>query len=153
MQQVEHKFTTLNQHKQELECLVLAINQHNPNLATSEQLQAQIQQFRLDKSGLEGQINALGSKVKALETQRRSLVSVEAESAVKQAQLDSLNNQIQKLKNKSQQLEQRAAELELLRANYDSLFNQKQSFEERFDQLKPEIERLGAEIKRILQAI
>ncbi len=153
LQQFEHKFTTLNQHKQELDLRVLAINQHNPDLAAREQLQFQIEQFKLDKSGLEGQINALGSQVEALEIQRRSLVSVEAEFAVKQAQLDSLNSQIQELQTKPQQLEQRAAELELLRATYDGLFSQKQSFEERVDQLKPEIDRLEAERQRILQAI
>lgn len=153
LQQVEQKLTTLNQNKQELERRVTAINQQNPSLEAREQLKNQIEQFRLDKSGLEGQINALGSQVEALEAQKRSLQRVELEYTAKQTQLDILNKQIQELQTKSQQLEQRTAELELLRATYDGLFSQKQSFEERVNQLRPEIDRLEAEKQRILQAI
>lgn len=153
LQQVEQKLTTLNHNKQELERRVTAINQQNPSLEAREQIQSQIEQFRLDKSGLEGQINALGSQVETLEAQKRSLHRVEAEYTAKQTQLDELNKQIQDLQTKSQQLEQRTAELELLRATYDGLFSQKQSFEERVNQLRPEIDRLEAEKQRILQAI
>lgn len=153
LQQVEQKLTTLNQNKQELECRVTAINQQNPSLEAREQLKNQIEQFRLDKSCLEGQIKAVVSQVEALEAQKRSLQRVELEFTAKQTQLDILNKEIQELQTKSQQLEQRTSELELLRATYDGLFSQKQNFEERIHQLRPEIDRLEAEKQRILQAI
>jgi len=153
LQQVEQRLTTLNQQREELEQRIATINQQKPDLSTLEKLQVQIQQFRLDKSGLEGQINALHSQIDSLETQKRSLLSIDAEFATKQAQLESLNRQIQELQIKSQQLEQRAAELEFLRATYDGIFSQKQSFEERIKQLEPDINRLEAEKQRILQAI
>jgi len=153
LQQVEQRLTTFGQQKEELERRIAAINQQQPNLSNLEQLQVQIEQFKLNKSGLEGQINALSSQIESLETQKRSLLSIESEFVAKTAQLESLHKQIQDLETKSQKLEQRAVELELLRATYDGLFNQKQSFEERVNQLRPEIDRLEAEKQRILQAI
>ena len=153
LQQLEQRVTTLNQQGGELERRIAAINQQQPNLSTLEQLQVQIEQFKLDKSGLEGQINALSSQIESLEAQKRSLLSIESEFVAKTTQLNLLNKQIQELETKSQQLEQRAVELELLRSTYDGLFSQKQSFEERVNQLKPEIDRLEAEKQRILQAI
>ncbi len=153
LQQIEQRLTTFNQQKEELERRITAINQQQPNLSNLEQLQVQIEQFKLNKSGLEGQINALSSQIESLETQKRSLLSIESEFVAKTAQLKSLNQQIQDLETKSQQLEKRAVELELLRVTYDGLFSQKQSFEERVNQLRPEIDRLEAEKQRILQAI
>lgn len=153
LQQVEQRLATFTQQAEELERRVAIIHRQQPNLSTLEQLQVQIEQFKLNKSGLEGHIKALHSQVESLEAQKRSLVNVEAEFATKKAQLDSLNHQIQQLQTKSQQLEQRTVELELLRATYDGLFSEKQSFEKRVNQLKPEIDRLEAEKQRILQAI
>ncbi len=150
---VEQRLTTLNQQRQELEQRITVINQQKPDLSSLEQLQVQIQQFRLTKSGLEGQINALHAQIESLEVQKRSLHKVDAEFNTRQKELDLLNIQIKDLQDKSQQLEKRAAELELLRATYDGIFSQKQSFEERVNQLKPEIDRLEAEKQRILQAI
>ena len=153
LQQLEQRLTTLNQQKEELDRRIAAINQQQPNLSNLEQVQLQIEHFRLNKSGLEGQINALRSQIESLEAQKRSLLHIESEFVIKNLQLESLNKQIQELQTKSQQLEQRTAELELLRATYDGLFSQKQSFEERVSQLKPEIDRLEAEKQRIVQAI
>ncbi len=150
---VEQRLTTLNQQRQELEQRIAVINQQKPDLSSLEQLQVQIQQFKLTKSGLEGQINALNSQIESLEEQKRSLYKIDAEFNTRQKELDLLNIQIKDLQDKSQQLEKRAAELELLRATYDGIFSQKQSFEERVNQLKPEIDRLEAEKQRILQAI
>ena len=153
LQQVQQRLTTLNQQREELEQRIATINQQKPDLSTLEKLQVQIQQFKLGKSGLEGQINALRSQIESLEVQKRSLLSIDAEFATKQAQLELLNRQIQELQTKSQQLEQRAAELEFLRATYDGIFSQKESFEKRIEQLEPDINRLEAEKQRILQAI
>lgn len=153
LQQVEQRFITINQHQQELEQRVVVINQQNPSLEAREQLNTQIEQFRLDKSGLKGEVNALNSQVETLEKQKQSLLSVETEFTTKQTQLNLLNEQIQELKIKSQQIEQQTSELELLRATYDGLFSQKQNFEERINQLRPEIDRLEAEKQRVLQAI
>lgn len=150
---VEKRLTTLNQQGQELEQRIILINQQKPELSSLEQLQVQIQQFRLNKSGLEGQINALNSQIGSLEQQKRSLHKVDAEFNIKQKQLELLNIQVQDLQDKSQQLEKQAAELELLRATYDGIFSQKQSFEKRVSELEPEIRRLEAEKQRILQAI
>jgi predicted nucleic acid-binding Zn-ribbon protein len=153
LQQLEHRLTTLNQQRQELERRVTAINHHQPNLSNLEQLQKQIEQFRLDKSGLEGQIDALNSQIESLEEKKRSLQIIETEFSTKKTQLDAIKQEIQERQIKSQHLEQRAAELELLRATYDGIFSQKQSFEEIINQLRPEIDRLEAEKNRILQAI
>ncbi|KAB8316907.1 hypothetical protein SD81_027655 [Tolypothrix campylonemoides VB511288] len=112
LQLLEQRLTTLNQQREELERRIATINQQQPNLSTLEQLQVQIEQSRLDKSGLEGQINALRSQIESLEAQKRSLLHVESEFAAKKAQLELVNKQIQELQTKSQQLEQRAAELE-----------------------------------------
>lgn len=153
LQQVEQRFITINQHQQQLEQRVVVINQKNPSLEAREQLNTQIEQFRLDKSGLKGEVNGLNSQVETLEKQKQSLLSVETEFTTKQTQLNLLNEQIQELKIKSQQIEQQTSELELLRATYDGLFSQKQNFEERINQLRPEIDRLEAEKQRVLQAI
>ncbi|BAY90679.1 MULTISPECIES: AAA family ATPase [unclassified Tolypothrix] len=153
LQQVELRLTTLNQQKLELERRVVAINHHKPDLSNLEILQKQIEQFRFDKSSLEGQINALHSQVESLEEQKRSLINIETEFSTKQKQLELLNQQIAEHKTTSQELEKRAAELELLRATYDGIFSQKQSYEERINQLKPEIDRLKFERLEILHAI
>ncbi|MDK2408664.1 AAA family ATPase [Aphanizomenon sp. PH219] len=153
LQQVDQKLTTLKQQQQELENRIAVINQKNPDLSHLEKLTGQIEQFKIDKSGLEGQVNALTSQVKSLELQKINLQRVESELPAKKADLDSLTARVQELQNQSQQLEQRATELELLRITYDGLFSQKESFEEKVNQLKPEIERLEFEKQRILQAI
>jgi chromosome segregation ATPase len=57
-----------------------------------------IEQFRLDKSGLEGQINALRSQIESLEAQKRSLLDVESEFAAKKAQLELLINKFKSYK-------------------------------------------------------
>ncbi|MTJ50505.1 hypothetical protein, partial [Dolichospermum sp. UHCC 0259] len=153
LQQVDQKSTILKQQQQELENRILVINQKSPNLSHLEQLIGQIEQFKIEKSGLEGQIYVLSSQVESLESQKINLQKVALELPVKKADLDSLTVRIQELQNQSQQLEQRATELELLRITYDGIFNQKESFEERVNQLRPEIDRLEAEKQRILQAI
>ncbi len=149
----KQQITFFQQQTEELECRIAKIKQEQPNLHTLEQLQVKIQEFKLDKSALEGQINALRSQVDFLENQKRSLSSIEAEFATKTAHVDSLNIKVKDLTTKSQELETRAAELEFIRATYDGLFSQKQSFEERVNQLRPEINTLEQEKQRILQEI
>jgi len=150
---LQEKNIFVKQQKEELECRLATIKQQQPNLLNLEQLQAQIQEFKLDKSGLEGQIKALRSQVDLLEAQKRSLSTVEAEFATKKAHVESLNTKVKDLTTKSQELETRAAELEFVRAAYDGLFSQKQSFEDRVNQLRPEINTLEQEKQRILQEI
>ncbi|MDJ0696210.1 AAA family ATPase [Mastigocoleus sp. MO_188.B34] len=149
----EQNLINLKQKKEELEQRISAINQKQPSLVKLEELQSRIEQFRLEKAGLEGEINALRSQIKTLTEQKQKLQAIESEYNAKTAKLDVLNTSIQELQAKSQQLEQRASELELLRATYDGLFNEKENFESRVNQLRPQIDRLEAEKQRILQAI
>jgi chromosome segregation ATPase len=153
LQQVENRLTELTQQKQELENRVKVINQQSPNLSQLEQLQKQIEQFRLDKSGLEGQLNSLRSQVENLEATKNNLQVIEAEFITRQTEFNTLNTKVEELRNQSQELEKKAAELELLRATYDGLFKERETFEIRVNQLRPEIERLEGEKQRILQAI
>ncbi|TVP62614.1 MAG: AAA family ATPase [Nodularia sp. (in: Bacteria)] len=153
LQQIHQNLTTLKEQQQELENRIIVINQKKPDLSVLEKLQGQIEQFKIQKSGLEGQVNALSSQVESLESQKINLNSIESQLAAKKVDLDSLATRVEELQTQSQQLEQRATELEFLRITYDGLFSQKGSFEERVNQLKPEIERLESEKQRILQAI
>ncbi|MBE9257720.1 AAA family ATPase [Dolichospermum sp. LEGE 00246] len=153
LKQIHQNLTALKQQEQELESRIAVINQKKPDLSELEKLQQQIEKFKIDKSGLEGQINALNSQVKSLESQKVTLQNVESELAGKQISLDNLNIGFEKLQNQAQQLEQRATEVELLRVTYDGLLGEKENFETRVNQLKPEIERLEAEKQRTLQAI
>ncbi|MDD1436002.1 AAA family ATPase [Dolichospermum sp. ST_sed10] len=113
----------------------------------------QIEQFKLEKSGLQGQLNVLTSQVESLESQKINLNGVEAELAAKKVDLDSLRTRIQELQTQSQEIEHRGAELEFVRTTYDGIVSQKQNFEERINQLKPQIDRLESEKQRILQTI
>jgi predicted nucleic acid-binding Zn-ribbon protein len=153
LKQIHQNLTVLKQQEQELENRIAVINQKKPDLSNLEKLQQQIEGFKIEKSGLEGQINALSSQVKSLESQKTTLQNVESELATKQVNVDNLNLKVEELQSQSQQLEQRATEVELLRVTYDGLLGQKENFEIRVNQLKPEIERLEAEKQRILQAI
>jgi len=153
LQQVDQRITTLKEQHQELENRIAVINRQNPDLSHLEQLTEKVEKLKIDKSGLEGQIQALTSQVEALESQRINLQGIESELIGKEKELDSLTTRVQQLQNQTQQLEQRATELELLRITYDGIFSQKESFEARVNQLRPEIERLESEKQRILQAI
>ena len=83
LQQLEQRLTTINQQNQDLERRIAAINQQQPSLSNLEKVQLQTEQFRLNKSGLEGQINALLSQIESLEAQKRSLIHIESEFATK----------------------------------------------------------------------
>lgn len=153
LKQIDQNLTALKQQEQELENRIVVINQKKPDLSELEKLQQKIEQFKIEKSGLEGQINILTSQVKSLELQKTNLQKIESELATKQVNVDNLNLKIEELQNKAQQLEQRATEVELLRFTYDGLLSQKEDFATIINQLKPEIARLEAEEQRILQAI
>jgi predicted nucleic acid-binding Zn-ribbon protein len=153
LEQINQRLTTLNQQKQELENRIAVINQKKPDLSELEKLQQKIEQYKIEKSGLEGQITALNSQLQSLESQKSTLQNVESELATKQVKLDNINARVEELQNQAQQLEQRAIEVELLRVTYDGLLSQKENFETRINQLRPEIERLESEKQRILQAI
>jgi predicted nucleic acid-binding Zn-ribbon protein len=144
--EVKQEISSLSETKAELERRVILINQQNPDLATRERLHSETEQLRLQKSGLEGQINTLRS-------QQTSLEEVQVELATKQPQLAYLQQQLEILQSQVEELEQKVIELELLRVTYDALFAERQSFETRINQLRPEIEGLELQKQQILQAI
>lgn len=151
--EIKQDISSLSERKEELERRVVAIQRQNPELAQLEQLQKAIEQARLEKSGLEGQINTLTHQVDSLENQRKTLVSVEAQLAMKQAQLEQLLPQVESITSRIKELEQKEAEIEILRVMYDALFSEKKTFEDRLNQLRPEVEGLELQKQQILQAI
>jgi predicted nucleic acid-binding Zn-ribbon protein len=106
-----------------------------------------------ERETFETRVNQLRSQVENLEATKNNLQVIEAEFITKQTEFNTLNSKVEELRHQSQELEKKAAELELLRATYDGLFRERESFEIRVNQLRPEIENLEAEKKRILQAI
>jgi chromosome segregation ATPase len=77
LEKINQNLTALKE--QELENRIAVINQKQSDLSKLEKLQQQLEQFKIEKSGLEGQINALNSQVKSLESKKITFQNVESE--------------------------------------------------------------------------
>ena len=72
---MEQNLTNIKQQKEELEQRIYTVHQQQPSLVRLEELQSRIEQFRLEKAGLEGEINALRSQIKTLTEQKQKPVT------------------------------------------------------------------------------
>ena len=151
--EIKQEITTLSTNKAELERRVALIDKQHPDLAYLEQLQKQIEQIKLETSGLEGQKEVLRSQIDSLQTKKDELQKIEAQLLPKHTELKEISSQIEQLKIQTKDLEKQATELELLRVTYDALSLEKNSFETRIDRLRPEIAGLETQKQQILQAI
>ena len=146
LQGVENRLIKIKEKEQELENRVSVINQQTPNLSTLEQLQLQIEQSRVAKSGLSGDIAALQSKVEQLELQRKSLINVSAQLASKQAELERVTDSITKAVSREQELAQaaRAQTIELTQ-----LQSQIQETQVTISGLSSQITALNAQVEQL----
>jgi predicted nucleic acid-binding Zn-ribbon protein len=153
LSEIKEQLELLKKQEQDLIKRIMVINQKKPDLSQLEQLQTTIEDFKLNKSALEGQITGLKTQIQPLEELKKNLVSLEAEYSTKNSQYQQLIQAIAKAEQQQQELQQKTAQLELLRVTYDGLFSEKQEFEQRIKELRPEIERLEGEKQRLIIAI
>ena len=127
--EIKQEITTLSTNKAELERRVALISKQNPDLAYLEQLQKQIEQIKLETSGLAGQKEVLRSQIDSLEIKQDKLREIELQFSTKQI------------------------DLKQLQSTYDTLSDERKNLETYISQLRPKNEELELEKHQILQEI
>jgi DNA repair exonuclease SbcCD ATPase subunit len=127
--ETKQEIATLSANKTELERRVALIDKQHPDLAYLEQLQKQIEQIKLETSGLEGQKEVLRSQIDNLKIKQDKLREIELRFSTKQI------------------------DLKQLQSTYDTLSDERKNLETYISQLRPKNEQLELQEQQILQVI
>ncbi len=150
---LKEEVSSLANKKVDIEKRINDIQVKNPQLEYQEELQRAIEQARLEKARIEGQITALTKQVEQLNRETRQLQIVEVELATKRSQVQQLVLELNSMSERVKEMHMKEAEVELLRITYDALFSEKQGFEDRLKELKPLVEGLEQQKQRLLEEI
>jgi len=88
--ELKEEVSSLANKKVDIEKRISDIQVKNPQLEYQEELQRAIEQARLEKARIEGQITALTKQVEQLNRETRQLQIVEVELATKRSQVQQL---------------------------------------------------------------
>ena len=145
--ELQDAISPLVKDKDNLERRVAAIKRSYPDLENLEQLQARIEQSRLEKSMLEGQITALAERLETLEEKRTILSKLDAALTTRRAELEELTAQLQGLQVRAGEMEKSSAQLEVIQGSYNELLRQRQNLEEKVNLLDLDRQRLELSIE------
>ncbi|NER39862.1 MAG: AAA domain-containing protein [Oscillatoria sp. SIO1A7] len=145
--ELQEAIAPLVKDKDNLERRVAAIKRSYPDLENLEQLQARIEQSKLEKSTLEGQITALSERLSTLQEGEKELSKLEATAIARQVDLEQANSQLQALQVRAGELAKSSAKLEVVQNSYNELLRQRQNLEEKVNKLDLDRQRLELSIE------